>query len=353
MATSSMVLSRRFTRNLVRGSSRDSSSPNPGEEPVVIFRVQVLSCKDLEATDINGYSNPFVIVSVLGKQFQTPVCKRNLNPVYEPKDATFDFPVYASLVDQLGTLEFVVWDKGFIRNEYLGEYSLPIDQWFKGMAFAFDDPNNKPFFVGLISSRPAATVRGTMQIKVGFVHPPNSTGLPDFGKTYNALMNTVLDPVGADKDHIGVVMLEICGAKDLPKWPNLTHTSWDMDPFVQVSIGNEVKCTQVIRHSLNPVWDQELIFHLREDDLSLPIRLSVFDWDRFGSNELIGWAEIKIVTLVERTAKKDFKTWLYSVDMPTIHEFNLPLTGNIRRVYKATPTITLRASYQPSVALRK
>jgi len=49
-----------------------------------------------------------VIISGLGKRFQTPVCKRNLNPVYGPKDTSFDFPIYASLVHKLGTLKFVV-----------------------------------------------------------------------------------------------------------------------------------------------------------------------------------------------------------------------------------------------------
>ncbi len=170
MASSSSVLSQHYTRILGRGSSRDSSSPYPSETPVIILRVQIISCQDLEAKDRNGFSNPcvplplvtlrillclpsppprsfclcsFVVVSVLGKRFQTPVCKRNLNPVYEPKDATFDFPIYTSLVHQLGTLEFAVWDKGLIRDDYLGEHSLPIDQWFIGTAFAFDDPSNQ------------------------------------------------------------------------------------------------------------------------------------------------------------------------------------------------------------------
>ncbi|KAI9442027.1 C2 domain-containing protein [Lactarius psammicola] len=323
------------TRVSSRGNSRDPSSPYPGETPVVILRVQVLSCQDLEAKNRNGYSDPFVIVSVLGKRFQTPVCKRDLNPIYGPKEATFDFPIYASYVHQLGTLDFVVWNKGLIGNNHLGQYSLPIDRWFNGTAFAFNAPDNQPFSVGLISPRPATTVRGTMLIKVGFVHSPNSTSPPDFGKTYNALMNTVLVPSLADKDHFGVVVLEICGAKDLPKWPNVTRMGWEMDPFVEVSIGEEVKRTRVVQHSVNPVWDEQLLFHVRERDLSLPIRLSVFDWDRFTSNDLVGWAEIKIATLVERAAKKDLNTG-------SMLELELPLVKQPRRVYNVTPTITFR-----------
>jgi phosphatidylserine decarboxylase len=187
------------------------------------------------------------------------VCKRNLNPIFKPKDATFDFPIYMSHLHKLGvdTLKFVVcqWDKDITVNGILGEYELPVKHWFKGTAFAFDDPNDQvrhsllpedqrmgfssspqPFFFGLLSSRSTTAVRGTVRTKVGFVHPPNSTVLPDFEKTYNILTNFIfpvpLDfgntysslansvyPVGPQADHVGVVTLLIWGARGLPDWP--------------------------------------------------------------------------------------------------------------------------------------
>jgi len=111
-----------------------------------------------------------VVVSVLGKHFQTPVCKRNLNPVYEPKDATFDFPIYTSLVHKLGTLEFVVWDKDMIKNDHLGGHSLPIDQWSKGTAFAFDDPDNQV--------RHFTTKYQIRDFNPPFLSPSSSTSFP-------------------------------------------------------------------------------------------------------------------------------------------------------------------------------
>ena len=87
----------------------------------------------------------FVVVSLLSTRHHTPVSKKSTNPTYDPKDATFDFPIYASLADKLGVLELVVWDKdSVLRKYYLGEVALPLEDWFRDdNAYAFDDPHNK------------------------------------------------------------------------------------------------------------------------------------------------------------------------------------------------------------------
>ena len=88
-------------------------------------------------------------MSVLSTRFQTPVLKRNTNPVYPAKDATFDFPIYLSLADKLGVVELVVWDKDMLKKEYLGEVALPLDDWFRDEGvYAFEDPHNR-VWVGL------------------------------------------------------------------------------------------------------------------------------------------------------------------------------------------------------------
>jgi phosphatidylserine decarboxylase len=85
----------------------------------------------------------FVTVSVLNNRYQTPAIKRTLNPTYQPKDATFDFPLYLSLADRYGAAEVVVWDKDMLKKDYLGEVALPLEDWFgDDRPFAFDDPSN-------------------------------------------------------------------------------------------------------------------------------------------------------------------------------------------------------------------
>ncbi|KAH9021196.1 hypothetical protein EDB85DRAFT_434624 [Lactarius pseudohatsudake] len=91
-------------------------------------------------------------------------------------------------------------------------------------------PIPQPLSVDHISPPPTPTVRGpTIRIKLGFVYPPNSTGLPDFERIYNALANTVLAP--EDKDHVGVV-LEISPQMTFRNGPTSLAWGWDMDSFV-------------------------------------------------------------------------------------------------------------------------
>lgn len=90
----------------------------------------------------------FVVASVLRTRHQTPVAKRNVNPTYQAKDATFDFPLYLSLADRLGVVELIVWDKDVLTKEYLGEAALPLEDWFvdretaRERPFAFEDAGN-------------------------------------------------------------------------------------------------------------------------------------------------------------------------------------------------------------------
>lgn len=69
-------------------------------------------------------------VTFARQKFKTPVIPRNLNPVYLAKDATFDFPIYASVVEKIGArIEVIVWDKDVVGKDYLGEVSIPSQDW--------------------------------------------------------------------------------------------------------------------------------------------------------------------------------------------------------------------------------
>ena len=48
-----------------------------------------------------------------------------------------------------------------------------------------------------------------------------------------------------------------------------------MDPFVVISFGKRVFRTRVIRHSLNPVWDERLLFHVRKYETLFTVSFTV------------------------------------------------------------------------------
>ncbi|KZP19931.1 hypothetical protein FIBSPDRAFT_932533 [Athelia psychrophila] len=165
-----------------------------------------------------------------------------------------------------------------------------------------------------------------------------------------------------ENDILGIVMLEIQGATDLPRLKNMTRTGWDMDPFVVISFGKKVFRTRIIRHSLNPTWDEKLLFHVRAYEASFKVQLTVLDWDKLSSNDYVGDANFSVAELMGegQGPQVDERTGLYSADADGKHpmkEFSVPLSVGKECVLpwegKHHPVITFRAKYQPYAALRQ
>jgi len=95
-----------------------------------------------------------------------------------------------------------------------------------------------------------------------------------------------------------------------------------MDPCVVISFGKKVFRTRVIRHSLNPVWDEKLLFHVRRYESKFRIQFSVLDWDKLSSNDHIGDATFDLAELIRRAPQKDPGTDLYAAHEDGIHDLD-------------------------------
>ncbi|KAG6812726.1 hypothetical protein H0H92_000943 [Tricholoma furcatifolium] len=152
--------------------------------------------------------------------------------------------------------------------------------------------------------------------------------------------------VDGGNDVMGIVMLEVVKAEDLPRLRNMTRTSFDMDPFAVVSFGKKVFRTRVIRHSLNPTWDEKLLFHVRRHEVER------------GN----GW-RVMIQQLIDLAPQKDPETGMYDSaaeegSQPMV-ELKLQLKGEEGREPpeweaegRHVPVVYLRAKYQPYDLLR-
>ena len=138
----------------------------------------------------------------------------------------------------------------------------------------------------------------------------------------------------------------------------VTRLGWDMDPFVVISFGKKVFRTRVIRHSLNPTWDEKLLFHVRRYESNFKVHFTILDWDKLSGNDHVGDATIDLTELLDMAPKKDSTTGLYPNVEKFDHdmmEFQLPLTPtkDVSWEAKHKPTIVFRAKYQPYDALRQ
>ncbi|KAL7593818.1 probable ADP-ribosylation factor GTPase-activating protein AGD11 [Lactuca sativa] len=68
------------------------------------------------------------------------------------------------------------------------------------------------------------------------------------------------------------------------------------DPYVMLCLGNQSVKTRVIKNNLNPVWNEKLMLSI-PDDIP-PLKVVVFDKDKFTTDDYMGEAEVDIEALV-------------------------------------------------------
>ncbi|KAK4683625.1 phosphatidylserine decarboxylase, partial [Tremellales sp. Uapishka_1] len=163
---------------------------------------------------------------------------------------------------------------------------------------------------------------------------------------------------GQGRDVLGIVIMEVKNATDLPKLKNSLRVSFDMDPFVVISFGKKVFRTRVIRHSLNPTWDEKLLFHVKRHESTFTMQFSVLDWDKVSGNDMVGTCTLPLEELVADAPRPDPATGLYGKEEDGKHEmkeFTLAISTDKDMPWEArhSPQLTIRAKYEPYDALRQ
>ncbi|KAM0459210.1 hypothetical protein ACHAO4_002603 [Trichoderma viride] len=119
-----------------------------------------------------------------------------------------------------------------------------------------------------------------------------------------------------DSDVVGIIYLEICKITDLPPESNLTRTGFDMDPFVVASLGKKTYRTRRVRHNLNPIFNEKMIFPVQGHEKQYSFAFTVIDHDKYSGNDFIASCNLPIQTLIEKAPQADPETGLYEVRTP-------------------------------------
>jgi phosphatidylserine decarboxylase len=122
-----------------------------------------------------------------------------------------------------------------------------------------------------------------------------------------------------------------------------------MDPFCVVSFSRKIFHTRVLRHTVDPVWDEQLLLHVRSTEVGYTIAFNIHDWDTFSANDYIANASLAVASLLDGAPKRDPETGLYPPQGPsdtTLKDIKLPLqvSGNLGLMWrlKHNPTLTIR-----------
>jgi phosphatidylserine decarboxylase len=108
-----------------------------------------------------------------------------------------------------------------------------------------------------------------------------------------------------------------------------------MDPFVIASLGKKTYRTRVIRHNLNPIFEERMIFQVLQHEQNYSLNFSVVDRDKLSGNDFVGTASIPLPDITSTATDADPDTGLYHLKEPdgdshlqpvTKSRFRLPLS---------------------------
>lgn len=91
----------------------------------------------------------------------------------------------------------------------------------------------------------------------------------------------------------------------------MTRTSFDMDPFVVTSLGRKTLRTPVVRHNLNPVYYEKMVFQVMRHERFYTISFTVMDRDKFSGNDFVASAGFPLQTLIQSAPEADPESGLY------------------------------------------
>uniref|UniRef100_A0A8C1XFX5 Synaptotagmin Vb n=1 Tax=Cyprinus carpio TaxID=7962 RepID=A0A8C1XFX5_CYPCA len=214
--------------------------------------VGVLQAQDLPAMDIGGTSDPYVKVYLLPdkkKKFETKVQRKNLCPVF---NETFIFKIpYAELGGKTLVLQVFDFDR-FGKHDVIGQITIPMN------CVDLGQPLHE--WRDLESGEKDEEKLGDICISLRYV--------PTAGK----------------------LTVNIMEAKNLKKM----DVGGLSDPYVKIVLQHngkrlKKKKTTVKKNTLNPYFNESFSFEVPFEQIQkVQLLITVFDYDKLGSNDPIG-----------------------------------------------------------------
>ncbi|KAI1006660.1 Phosphatidylserine decarboxylase proenzyme 3 [Podosphaera aphanis] len=345
-----------------------STDVNP-ETTGLVFKVVAIKGRNLAAMDKNGTSDPYLVLTLGDCKNATHSIPKTLNPQW---NVTMQMPI--SGVNSL-LLYGVCWDKDRFGKDYLGEFDLALEDIFSGGQIELE-PQWYPLQNKRREKKKGKNISGDVLLQFSIFDSTNLTaepsqvlgkfrslaGLMEFSdsnlqpRTQPKIVAHNLDDVDEEPSDetdefaksetpdkrkrrlrlkglrkqkdisayefsgtgevVGIIFLEISKVTDLPPERNVTRTSFDMDPFVVASLGKKTHRTRVIRHNLNPVFHEKMIFQVLRHEQSYSFSFTVIDRDKLSGNDFVASSYLPLKEITDTAPEANPDTGLYTLKEP-------------------------------------
>ncbi|KAG7380532.1 Synaptotagmin-6 [Phytophthora boehmeriae] len=249
--------------------------------------VTVVGARDLLAGDLNGFSDPFVELTVLdtkgqplaaGGRFKTSVAKRTLSPEWNESFilGTRDFDLRSAT-----SLRFLVYDfDGLKRDDVLGVVDVPLD-----LVKCEEKPLDDWFRVVKVPGQMSADAKGELHLV--------------FQKAQNSPKGrkSVAFQEGDDSQQPNLLYVTIDSGKDLLPMDRNNSS----DPLVKLSVVGQRHQTETVAKTLKPHWDERFAFLLKDPHTTL--ELLAEDEDRT-INDFLGRAQLVLADVIVPNEEK-------------------------------------------------
>jgi phosphatidylserine decarboxylase len=213
------------------------------------------------------------VVRLGPQKFQTKIQYKTLHPQFNQE---FILEFSTNVQDHL---VLTVWDKDLLRREFMGCMEISLVDLISSLK-EWEDPSNHPEWFPLCSRHAKDVVTGDICVQfglVGNIEPTLRHIVTSVHHVHHASLISTEDPAEdlyfnhsfeqdeedaepvTDLQHAemaGILLMELVSANDLPYEKNTLKTTFNCDPFAVVSFGKTTFRTKVVRHSLNPQWNQ-------------------------------------------------------------------------------------------------
>ncbi|KAL4094233.1 calcium-dependent phospholipid binding [Phytophthora ramorum] len=297
--------------------------------PLQQLVVGVVGARDLLAGDLNGFSDPFVQLSVLDAKgqplvaagsFKTSVAKRTLAPEW---DATFTLGSRDFDLRLATTLRFLVVDfDGLKRDDVLGVVDVPLD-----LVKCEDAPLDDWFRIVKVPGQMTSDAKG--ELHLSFSKPPPSASLVGRAKAKSVGFQT-------NEERPNLLYVTIDSGKDLLPMDRNNSS----DPLVKLSVVGQRHQTETVAKTLKPHWDERFAFLL--PDAHTTLELLAEDEDRT-INDFLGRAQLVLADVVVPNEEKTVTVTL--LDRKLQHDKDRgTLKLRLRWVYDANAESITRSS---------